>query len=156
MTTLKDIIAYVLGAYPDKAHLSNARVTKILYLADWKHAITYGRQLTDIKWRFDNFGPFVWDVKDEAKRHRELFQVSQTLNDYGSNKIQLSLVGSGYKPRLEPEEIATLQHVFRQTVDMSYQTFIRFIYSTYPIVASKRYSSLNLVALAEQYQKLPT
>jgi hypothetical protein len=39
MAELKDIIAYYCKQYPHKAELSKARLTKMVYLADWKSAI---------------------------------------------------------------------------------------------------------------------
>ena len=54
MTELKEVISYLVSKYPHKDELSNARLTKMIYLADWRHAITQGNQITDIRWFFDN------------------------------------------------------------------------------------------------------
>ena len=69
MANLKDIIAYILQNYPSnmKHELLNARVTKMVYLADWRNCVRSKGQVSDIKWYFDNFGPFVWDVKKAAE-----------------------------------------------------------------------------------------
>ncbi len=50
MAALKDIIAYYCDRYPHKEELSKARLTKMVYLADWKSAIVHGKQISDIKW----------------------------------------------------------------------------------------------------------
>ena len=66
---LKYIMYYIIKNYPNqlKQELSNARLTKTVYLADWKQAIIKHRQISDIKWYFDNYGPFVNDIKHEAE-----------------------------------------------------------------------------------------
>ena len=38
------------------------------------------------------------------------------------------------------------------TKDKTWDQFITFVYSTYPIVNSERYSQLDLVALAQEYK----
>ena len=75
MANLKDIIAYILQNYPSnmKHELSNARVTKMVYLADWRNCLQSKGQVSDIEWYFDNFGPFVWDVKKAAEEFPEIF-----------------------------------------------------------------------------------
>ena len=49
MATLTDIIYYLISNYPHKDELSNARVTKMVYLADWHAAVKLGHQLTYIR-----------------------------------------------------------------------------------------------------------
>jgi len=64
MAAITDILAYILNRYPHAQEMSNARITKMVYLADWKHAIDSHRQISSINWVFNNYGPFVWDVKN--------------------------------------------------------------------------------------------
>lgn len=40
MAELKDVIACIYSSYPQKAKLSEARLKRMLYLADWRSAIT--------------------------------------------------------------------------------------------------------------------
>ena len=49
MANLKDIIAYILQNYPSnmKHELSNARVTKMIYLADWRNCLRSKGQVSD-------------------------------------------------------------------------------------------------------------
>lgn len=49
MANLKDIIAYILQNYPSnkKHELSNARVTKMVYLADWRNCLRSKGQVSD-------------------------------------------------------------------------------------------------------------
>jgi hypothetical protein len=53
MARLRDVVAYLCHEYPHKGELSKARLTKMVYLADWRSAIERGSQVTDIEWVFN-------------------------------------------------------------------------------------------------------
>jgi hypothetical protein len=153
MAKLKDIMVYVINKYPNKYELSNARLTKIVYLADWKHAITYGTQISSINWYFDNYGPFVWDIKDTARTHQELFFTEDITNMYGSPKTIINLKNCEYVPAISEREMKSLDHVIEATKDLNWTQFIRLIYSTYPIIISEKYVYLDLIEKAKEYLK---
>jgi hypothetical protein len=153
MAKLIDTMAYILKNYPDKSDLSNARVTKLVYLSDWRHAITQRSQITDINWYFDNFGPFVWDIKDTAESNRDIFATLESLTSRGNPKLLLGLKKEDYIPKLSEIERRSIDHVIDITKNLSWSEFIRLVYSTHPIVSSNKYSYLNLVENAEDYLK---
>lgn len=152
MTTLKDIIYYIIKTYPIKDHLSNARITKIIYLADWYSANVFRHQITDIKWYFNNYGPFVNDILETAMQNENLFSVKIINNFYGAPKRIIG-IKDDYKPNLTDQDIQALQRVIEITKDKTWEQFITFVYSTYPIVSSERYTELDLLELAVDYQK---
>lgn len=154
MASLKDVIAYLLQNYPSKHELSNARVTKLVYLSDWRHCLKNERQITDIDWYFDNYGPFVWDIKETVDSHPELFIVVQTNNIYGSPKNLFELKDKHYHPVLNDDEKSALDHIIKVTKPLYWNDFIKLVYSTYPITSSDRYSKLNLSEKAVEYQSL--
>ena len=53
---------------------------------------------------------------------------------------------------MSDELIKIIDTVIEKTKNMSWTSFINFIYSTYPIVTSNRYTHLNLVEKAQQYK----
>jgi hypothetical protein len=150
MAVLKDIMAYIIVNYPHKLDLSNAKLTKMIYLSDWRHAIKYGTQISSIKWYFDNYGPFVWDIKDEAEKDDQ-FMVSELLNAYGTPKIVISLKNAKYIPRLSREEAYSVDHVIETSKKLNWDQFIRLVYSTYPIISSEKYTYLDLAQKAKEY-----
>lgn len=152
MAYLKDILAYLIIHSPVKSALSNARLTKLVYLADWRHAIQRSKQISDIQWVFDNYGPFVWDVKEAAQDNRQLFSIISTENIMGGNKTIIGLQDMSYEPVLTRSEKESLLHTIRKTSHLNWDAFIRLIYSTYPIINSERYARLDLVRLAREYQ----
>jgi len=151
MATLKDTMVYIIKKYPHKCELSNARLTKMIYLADWKHAITYSTQISPINWHFDNYGPFVWDIKDTAKTNPDLFYTEDITNMYGSPKTIISLKNCEYIPAISESEMKSLDHVIDATQKLNWEQFIRLIYSTYPIIVSEKYVFLNLIEKAKEY-----
>ena len=151
MAELKDIIAYILQEYPYKAELSNARVTKMVYLSDWKHSLDNGTQLSPITWYFDNYGPFVWDVKNVAEADPALFRVEKGRTPSGGEKVTLSLARS-YRSNLTPPERKAIDHVIKTTQDLSFLKFLNLVYATYPVRVTERYQVLNLPELAASYR----
>ncbi|MEZ5576726.1 MAG: DUF4065 domain-containing protein [Candidatus Competibacteraceae bacterium] len=59
MNRLQNIMAYFGIEYPHKFELSKARLTKMIYLADWFSSLADGKKLTDIEWLFNHYGPYV-------------------------------------------------------------------------------------------------
>ena len=153
MNALKDIIAYILENYPSKDDLSNARVTKIIYLTDWYNSINNCEQISNIQWVYDNYGPFVWNVMEEVERNPDIFKMEKTTNAFGSEKLLLSMTDTNYTPKLNDKAIIALNHIIKKTKDLNWSNFIKVVYATYPISSSERYSRLDLVTKAKEYKK---
>lgn len=154
MVELIDIISYILKYYPVKSELSNARLTKMVYLVDWRSAFDYGEQITDINWYFDNYGPFVHDVEDTINNNTDLIKRVDTYNMYGTKKTMFVLKNENICFDNISENIkSTIDLIIEVTKGLYWQEFINFVYSTYPIVTSERYTYLNLVQKAIEYRQ---
>lgn len=152
MAATKDILYYILSCYPNKEHLFNARVTKMIYLADWFSAVVFNCQVSPIQWYFNNFGPYVTDVIDTAMGSPELFHVRIVENYYGSEKRIIDRVSQNFIPELTVNEKHAIDHVIEVTRNKNWDEFIRLVYSTYPIVTSERFSTLDLIQCASEYK----
>jgi hypothetical protein len=150
MAELRDVIVHFCSQYPHKHELSNARLTKMVYLADWRSAITRGRQITSVEWVFKHFGPYVEDIRRLADSEPE-FEVVKTRNPFGQAKELITVRAGTESPSLTDEERNVLDFVISTTSPMHWDDFIKLVYSTYPIVTRPRYSTLDLVALAKEY-----
>jgi hypothetical protein len=153
VASLRDVVAYLCKHYPRRDELSNARVTKMVYLADWRSAITRGKQLTGTQWVFNRYGPFVYDVLDTAKDD-SAFEVISTRNMYGAPKDLLRVANNVSYPSLEEDEQNVLDFVLKGSAEKNWGDFMRLVYSTYPIVARERYTKLDLVELASEYREV--
>lgn len=146
MASLPEVVSYLAEHYPHKSELSKARLTKMVYLADWESVKRNGKQLTPIKWYFHNFGPYVDDVVQAAKQDPRL-TVKLTKNMYGDYKeeIEFSAARSSVYD-LAPGQKQVLDSVIEQTKSMYWQSFINHVYSTPPVKKSQRYTYLDLVS----------
>lgn len=140
---LEDLIIYICQNYPHSRELSKARLTKLIYLIDWKSCLTKRQQLTNINWYFDNYGPYVDDVI-EAARNSEHLSVEQETNYYGTKKERISLSNKNYVPKINNNDILLIKEVFSETQSLYWDEFIKHVYNTPPIKNSQRYSTLNL------------
>lgn len=155
MSELRDVVAYICRNYPHKDELSNARVTKMVYLADWRSALTRGKRLTDVHWVFNHYGPFVYDIINVVKED-PAFEVVPTENMYGEPKDLMRIEDDVDYPSLGEEERELLDFVIEKSAQKNWDEFIRLVYSTYPIATQERFSELDLVELAREYeQKVP-
>ena len=154
MVKLIDIISYILKNYPHKTELSNARLTKMIYLIDWRSAFDYGETVTNINWYFDNYGPFVHDVEETIENNLDIIRPIYTQTLYGSKKKLFILKNENIDFKDIPENVKnTIDIIIERTQGLYWQQFINFVYSTYPIVTSERYTYLNLIQKAIEYRQ---
>lgn len=93
--------------------------------------------LTDIRWVFNHYGPYVDDIIDTAKQNT-LFTISNSQNFYGDNKLIISC-NENYQPNVSVEEKKIMDFVIEKTKSMYFNEFIDYVYSTYPISSQQRY-----------------
>lgn len=159
MAAVRDVVAYLCTRYPADKELSKARLTKMVYLADWKAALDGGQQMTDIAWEFNHYGPYVDDVV-LAVQDAAGFQLVEhrTAEVAGFETAQRKQVvrrsgGDVTFPSLSEEDRRILDHVIGVTAPKYWDEFIKLVYSTYPVLASSRFARLDLVPLAERYRR---
>jgi hypothetical protein len=123
----------------------------MMYLADWRSALTHDRQLTDIQWVFDYLGPDTDDVIDAIRNDPE-FDIALTSDQYGD---ETELIRLSRKPDLNvlgASERLVLQFVIDQTSLLQWDRFLQLVFSTYPVRSQPRHTQLDLVRLAQELQ----
>ncbi|TKW61105.1 MAG: DUF4065 domain-containing protein [Blastochloris viridis] len=150
MDTLRDIVSYLCLTYPHKSELSLARLTKMVYLADWKTAINQERQLTNIAWYFNHYGPYVDDVENIIVADNE-FNIRNTTTPYGTKKNLVEAKATA-SYEISDNVKTVLDEVIEKSSKLYWNDFIRLVYSTYPIRTQPRYSNLDLPSLAAKYK----
>lgn len=141
MAELKDIITYVYNNYPYKDKLSKARLVRMLYLADWRSAITRGKQLTQIAWEFSENGLEPREFIEEI---------------YVPDESKLNFLIDFSYPSLTSEDKQVINHVIETSSEKNWDALMRLIYSTFPILTQPRSSKLDLVKLAKVYRSIKT
>lgn len=153
MAETVDVIGYLVEKYPYKSELSKARLTKMVYLADWVSCISFGAPLTDTEWYFNHYGPYVDDIVDIARGDGR-FSVEGSVNMYGATKTVVGLRGKpDVWPSLSARDRRVLDHVINSTMGLNWQQFIKSVYATYPVVTQPKGSHLDLVRLASEYKR---
>lgn len=148
----KDLVAYILLNYPYKDDLTNGRVNKILYLSDWKACLLYDRQLSEIKWVFNHYGPYVTELIEGIKNDKRFILIDKTTY-FGNPKLVLSLQENASFKAINKEAKEVLDFVIKVSKDYNWSDFIKLVYSTYPVANSCKGSILDLVSLAREYKK---
>lgn len=148
---IDQVLRYIINEYPYPHELSKTRTTKLVYLVDWLMAKKYGKQLTDINWYFDHFGPFVSDVFDAADEDRDI-SIKRHTSNFGTVKyiVVPKNMDVPLEVNLSPHEIKIIDEVIEETEKLYWNDFIDYVYSTYPISKGKKYGNLDLVKLAEE------
>lgn len=152
MATLRDVLIYLCTKYPNSNELSKARLAKMVYLADWRSAITRGEQITETEWIYNHYGPYVREVEETANVDGA-FEVERTTNVYGHDKDLIRLRAGVTAENLTVDDKDVLDHVIETTSSMYWSDFLKLVYSTYPILTQPRFAKLDLVELARAYKK---
>lgn len=151
MAILRDIMGYFCKYYPENL-LSKARLNKLVYLADWRSCIERDQQLSDIEWIFNHYGPYVDDIEKLALSE-SVFNINRTHNSYGERKDLISLKSEFNFGSLSDSDKNILNCVVESTKNLSWDEFIRLVYSTYPVMVSLRHDKLDLVELSKRYKE---
>lgn len=146
-----DLVRYILKVYPHAKELSKARLNKIIYLIDWKSALEHEKQLTEIDWKFNHYGPYV-NIIEETILSDDRFNIKSTTNIYGNEKniIEIQEDRDFNEPTEKEQEI--INFIIEKTRKFYWDKFINLVYSTYPIISQEKGSQLNLVELAKEYK----
>ncbi|MFS9186605.1 Panacea domain-containing protein [Streptococcus infantis] len=152
-----NVLRYIIKKYSNNYELTKTRITKLVYLVDWESALMTDKQLTDIKWYFDHYGPYVSDVFDTADEDSELTIVEKVSN-FGTKKyiVEAKFDKDNLIIDLDENEKSIIDRVIEETKNMNWNDFIDYVYSTYPIEISEKYGILNLVELAKKFKKTKT
>lgn len=154
MNNLEKLIRYILLNYPNPMELSKPRLVKLIYLIDWKYTIDNGTQYTDIKWIYNNYGPYVNDIIELMKHKKNVFFVETYPNPYGGGYTdKFSLLDKTYI-ELEKNVKIICDNFIDFTYKLNWSDFINLVYSSYPIKTHLKYSQLDLEKLAKEFNNL--
>ena len=153
MNTLIDIVKYLYLHYPYHGELSKARVVKMIYLADWRSCLLRERQITDIHWYFNHYGPYVSEIIDVIRQDND-FSIQSATNMYGDTKEIIVLNNLQCRINVSKDVSDILDFVIEKTSKLNWTDFINLIYSTYPVATQPRYSYFDLVKLSKEYKTI--
>ena len=148
-----NLVRYILKVYPHAKELSKARLNKIIYLIDWKSALEHEKQLTEIDWKFNHYGPYV-NIIEETILSDDRFNIKSRTNIYGNEKNIIEIIQDKDFSEPTEKEQEIIDFVIEKTRKFYWDKFINLVYSTYPIISQEKGSQLNLVELAKEYKQI--
>lgn len=153
MVKITSIVRYFIQNYPHPEELSKARITKMVYLADWYSVKSNNKQLTKINWFYDHYGPFVTDVFLEVSKDQN-FEIVNSVNRYGNPKQIITLKKNNFSllifSKVDEVTRKILDEVIADTKNLYWTEFIKYVYSTPPIAEGTKYSELVLTNYIDQ------
>jgi hypothetical protein len=151
---LTDAIGYICSRYPYAQSLPLNTLTKILYLADWRAALTLGRQITRARWFVNESGPYTPDVVSVLS-DRSLC-ITKVGSLFGRKSLRVSIREQVGWRSLTVDEKQVLDFVLATVSSKHWTEFTRLVDSTYPIFATQADKSpLDLLELAQRYKQEP-
>ncbi len=141
----RNAIAHILINTVGPGSLPALRLTTLLYLSDWRSAITRKRQITDISW----VQPFVAKMP-------EIIQFLAQDPDFAlvsGPQPEVIFTGDPLSGILSPEARTCVDFVLRSETNKSWPELFRLAYSTYPMFSQPPQSLLDLVALSYLYER---
>lgn len=147
---LKDIIYYFLKK---SWELPNARITKLVYLLDWEYSLKYGNQVTDIEWFFDYYWPFVKDIENVIYENEDIFLEKIYYNSLW-NKSKFFSIKWKNDWQLDFKVYEIMDKILEETKNFTFNDFIKYVYSTYPVYKTRQFNKLNLKELAKEFNSL--
>lgn len=122
---------HIMSKLPSGVVLPPSRILGMIFLADWRHAITSdGTPITQNQWA-SNF----------------LMSMTPEMNDLLSKPES----DTHEQTELSPSEINALEFIINTTGEMEPLEFSQLIYSTYPMINSHGDSRFNIKDLANKY-----
>ncbi len=138
MLNFVELFKIILSVYPQSKELTRDRLVKLTYLADWRSAITYKKQITSVKWYINNYGPYIEDMYKILAD--EKFDINQEIQRRKTEKYNC-----------DREINLVVNFIIDKTQDLDSNTFSTLVFSTFPLATSPKYCYIDLVAKANQY-----
>ncbi len=146
---MRDVVAYICKEYKKKEHLSKPRLTKMVYLVDWLSALRTGKQTTEIKWFYNHYGPFVFDVSDLVRKDDDFSWAMYSNHPWPVARFN----GDDGAVNLDDKTREFADIVMSKTKNMEWPEFLDLVYQTYPVASKSKYSTLDLEEIAKEAWK---
>lgn len=151
MERVINILDYLYLQYPNPNQLSISRVMKLLYLIEWRYAITKFEKLTDIEWLQTEYGPFYKSLRAIFNESSN-FDISIKLDE--NNKEQIIIVFLNKKENLLVRDDAkeVINFVIEHCKDFNWNELNNLVNSTYGILNTPQGHIINVEHLAKKYR----
>lgn len=140
---------FMLRHYPAGEHVTVTRAAKMLYLADWRHAIVHGEQMSTARWSVGRWGPDS-DEAHSAIYRSTLFVLERRPSPLGPLRTVISC-GSDVDVTLSPQGREVASYVVEKVHRLSERGIRDLVAGTYPMRTGVCDVPLDLAAGAAAY-----
>ena len=149
MASFQHVLEYICkfdhGPYP----LDETRLFLTMYLVDWRSAIERSKPVTDITWQIEEFGP----APTEPTLNGAAISALVTAAPDFTSISDRSLAIRDNVCHLSAEESQIVDFVIERTSKKSPAQLAQLVFSTFPFMTQPSRAPLNLVALAQKYNR---
>lgn len=146
---MQDIILALLNGHPKG--IRDEELMWIVYLADWRSTIKSRNRLLQCVWTFGHYGPETEEFEAALEQYSWMFKTSRRRETNGIEFRWIQPEHPEYRVLLEEHEHAAVEHVLSTTSSLDRADLVRLVYSTFPMLSSERFTTLNLEDLADKY-----
>lgn len=151
MERVINILDYLYLQYPNSNQLSISRVMKLLYLIEWRYAITKFEKLTDIEWMQTEYGPFYKTLRSIYNESSN-YEVTIKLDDKNREQTVIIFLNKKENLSLKDEAKKVVDFVINHCKDYSWTELNNLVNSTYGVLNTPQGQIIDVVNLARKYR----
>jgi uncharacterized phage-associated protein len=152
MERVINILDYLYLQYPNSNQLSISRVMKLLYLIEWRYAITKFDKLTDLEWMQTEYGPYYKSLRSIFNESSN-FEVSIKLDDNKKEQIVIIFLNKKENLNLKVETKEVVDFVIDHCKNYSWTELNNLVKSTYGVLNTQQGQIIDVVNLAKRYRE---
>lgn len=151
MDKVEDILIYLYRNYPSSNQLSFSRTMKLLYLIDWRFAITNFEKLTTINWTLTKYGPY-YNNLIQVFEESACFDIITKIDENNNQQLVIKFIDNS-KILLKSESAKiSIDFVIDHCKNLTWSELNNIVNSTYGVIKSNLNEIIDVVSLAREYK----
>lgn len=147
-------IAQYLLEHLNEKTISTTKMTKLLYLVDWKGAIELGKQISSARWEYQKYGPYSEGLLQSLFDYPGIGHNVRFVLNTNDPYVQFKHKRGSSSGITRKEVTDVIDHTIRYANMNDYTDLLKLVYSTFPIFTGNLGDELDLVDLAKEYAKV--
>lgn len=152
MERVINVLDYLYLQYPNSNQLSISRVMKLMYLIEWRYAITKFEKLTDIEWMHSEYGPFYKTLRSIYNESSN-YEVCIKLDEKNREQTVIIFLNKKQNLSLKDDAKKVVDFVIDHCKDYSWIELNNLVKSTYGVLNTPQGQIIDVVNLARKYRQ---
>lgn len=148
ISKIESLLVYICAKYPYKKELSVRRLIHTIYLCDWLSVLIHDKQVSDVKWYFDHYGPDSKDITQIITHNAKIFKEinSGTTRIDNIINLQKSIIGKClFLFELDNDSKKIINKIINKTKHIYSNELMNLVYNTEPVSYGIRYQNMDLI-----------